>query len=169
MNKSIRAIEACKYLVCAILITGAAACDKTGFAYDNIVDNGATQYIVIDSATMNMSSVYMDSIPTSNLGTALCGTHFDPVFGTVSASSYWKVKAFSGTTIPDLAVYDSLVMVMRPKQGSYGDSTLQQEIGIYRVTEAIQRPPANFYFYSNYSFATESTPLGSKLFTVRPY
>lgn len=169
MNKSIRAIEACKYLVCAILLTGAAACDKTGFAYDNIVDNGATKYIIIDSATMNMSSVYQDSIPTSNQGTALVGTHTDPVFGTVSASSYWKVRAFSGTTIPDRAVYDSLIMVMRPKAGSYGDSTQQQEVGIYRVTERIQRPVANFYFYSNYSFATESTPLGSRQFTVRPY
>src|SRR3954464_15887235 len=100
MNKSIRAIEACKYLVCAILITGATACDKTGFAYDNIVDNGATEYIVVDTSTMYMSTVYIDSIPTSDQSVALCGINNDPVFGTVSASSYWQVKSFSGTTIP---------------------------------------------------------------------
>jgi hypothetical protein len=167
MNKSICAIEACKYLICALLLTGASACDKKGFAYDNIVDNSATQYIVIDTSTMVMSSVYMDSIPTSDQSIALVGTHFDPVFGTVSASSYWQVKAFTGT-IPGLAVYDSMVLIMRPKKTSYGDSTKQRDVEVYRVTEKITKPITNFYLYSNYSFATESTPLGSKQFRIRP-
>ncbi|SFE15469.1 protein of unknown function [Chitinophaga sp. CF118] len=168
MNKSIRAKEACKYLICALLITGASACDKTGFAYDNIVDNGATEYIVIDSSTMYMSTVYIDSIPTSDQNIALCGIHNDPVFGTVSASSYWQVKAFSGTTIPNLAVYDSMVLVMRPNKTTYGDTSKLQDLGVYRVTENIKKPLTNTYLYSNYSFATESTPLGSKQFTIRP-
>jgi hypothetical protein len=168
MNKSIRAIEACKYLICALLITGTYACDKAGFAYDNIVDNGATEYIVIDTSTMYMSTVYIDSIPTSDQSIALCGVNNDPVFGTVSASSYWQVKAFSGTTIPGLAVYDSLILVMRPHKNIYGDSTKLQDLSVYRVTEKITKPINNTYLYSNYSFATESTPLGSKQFTLRP-
>jgi hypothetical protein len=168
MNKSIRAKEACKYVICALLLTGASACDKTGFAYDNIVDDGATQYVVTDSSTMIMSSVFIDSIPTSNQSVALCGTHIDPVFGTVSASSYWQVKAFNGSTIPNLAVYDSLVMVMRPNKVRYGDTAKVQDLSVYRVTEEIIRPIKNAYFYSNYSFSTESDALGSKQFKVKP-
>lgn len=168
MNKSIRAIEGCKYLICALLITGASACEKKGFNYDNIIDDGATQYIVTDTPTMYMSTVYIDSIPTSNQGIALVGTHNDPVFGTVSASSYWQVKAFSGTTIPNLAVYDSLVLVMHPNKTLYGDTMKLQDLGVYRVTEKITKPFTNIYLYSNYSFATENTPLGSKQFTIKP-
>lgn len=168
MNKSNCAIEACKYLICALLITGASACDKTGFAYDNIVDNGATEYIVVDTSTMYMSSVYIDSIPTSDQNIALCGTHNDPVFGKVSAGSYWQVKAFSGTTIPNLAIYDSMVLVMRPNKNRYGDSSKLQDVEVYRVTETITKPVTNSYLYSNYSFATESSPLGGKQFTIRP-
>ncbi|GAA3940467.1 DUF4270 family protein [Chitinophaga oryziterrae] len=169
MNKSIRAKEACKYLVCALLITGAEACDKAGFSYDNIVDNGATQYIVVDSVTMNMNTVFLDSIPTSYQSLALVGNHTDPIFGTVSASSYWRVKAFNGATIPDLASYDSLVMIMRPnKTGMYGDTAAVQDVSVYRVTEKIDTRITNGYLYSYDKFATETTPLGSKQFKIRP-
>lgn len=168
MNKSIRAKEAFKYLICALLIAGTEACEKTGFAYDNIVDNGATEYIVTDTSTMFMSTVYIDSIPTSNQSIALCGTHIDPVFGTISASSYWQVRAYSGGIVPGLAVYDSLVLVMHPHKNIYGDTAKLQDLSVYRVTERINKPVTNAYLYSNYSFATESTPLGSKQFTTRP-
>jgi hypothetical protein len=169
MNKSIRAKEACKYLVCAMLVAGAQACDKTGFAYDNIVDVGATQYLVVDTITMNMNTVHIDSVATSDQSIALVGTHIDPIFGTISASSYWKVKAFTNaTSIGDFAAYDSLVLIMRPKIGTYGDTAKLQDVNVYRVTETIDKPLANTYLYSNYSFATESTPLGSKQFVIRP-
>jgi hypothetical protein len=168
MNKSIRAKEACKYVICALLITGASACEKKGFTYDNIVDDGATEYIVTDTSTMIMSTVFIDSIPTSNQSVALVGTHIDPIFGTVSASSYWQVKAFSGDNIPNLAMYDSLVLIMHPNNVRYGDTAKQQNLSVYRVTQEIIRPIKNAYLYSNYSFATESTPLGSKQFRIRP-
>jgi hypothetical protein len=160
---------ASKYLVCALLITGAAACDKEGFTYDNIVDNPGTEYLITDSVTLNMSTVYMDSIPTSNMGVALCGINNDPVFGKVSASSYWQVKAFSGTTIPDLAVFDSMVLMVHPQYGVYGDTLQPQHIEVYRVTQEIKKPSSNAYLYSNYSFSTESTPLGSRQMVIRPY
>lgn len=169
MNKSIRAKVASKYLACALLIAGASACDKKGFSYDNIVADDGTEYLITDSVTLNMSTVYLDSIPTSALGVALCGTHNDPVFGKISATSYWQVKAFSGTTIPDLAVFDSMVLMLHPSPGVYGDTLLKQHVEVYRVTEEIKKPSTNTYLYSNYSFATESTPLGSREMVTRPY
>lgn len=168
MNKSIRAIEAVKYLVCGVLLAGLSACDKTGFAYDNIVDGGATQYIVVDTPTMKMSTIYMDSIPTSNFSVALCGTHTDPVFGTVSASSYWKVRAYNGNSIPDLSQYDSIVLIMRPRKTIYGDTLQTNSLSVYKVTERIQKPVANIYLYSNYSFATSTDVLGTVDFPVKP-
>lgn len=169
MNKSIRAKVACKYLVCALLITGAAACDKEGFLYDNITDESGTEYLVTDTITMNMSTAYLDSVPTSNLGVALVGTNTDPFFGKISASSYWQLKAFTGTAIPDRAIYDSLILVVHPKLEYFGDTTLTQHIEVYRVQEEIKRSGNSAFLYSRSSFATDPTPLGSKEMKIRPH
>jgi hypothetical protein len=169
MNNSIRAKVAFKYLACASLIIGVAACNKVGFSYDNLTENSATDYLITDTLTMSMSTIYLDSIPTSNLGVALCGTNSDPVFGKISASSYWQVKAFSGTTVPDLAVYDSMVLMVHPKTYYYGDTLLPQHLEVYRVTQDIKKPLSNAYLYSYYTFSTASTPLGSRQMTIRPH
>jgi hypothetical protein len=168
MNKSIRAKVACKYLVCALLITGAAACDKEGFLYDDITDESGTEYLVTDTITMNMSTAYLDSVPTSNLGVALAGVNNDPVFGKISATSYWQVRAFSGT-LPDRAVYDSIILLVHPKTEYYGDTTLTQHIEVYRVQEDIKRPGNSAFLYSRSSFATDATPLGSRQMKIRPH
>lgn len=169
MNKSIRAKVACKYLVCALLITGAAACEKEGFLYDGVTDQSGTEYLVTDTITMNMSTAYLDSVPTSNMGVALVGTNNDPYFGKISASSFWQVKAYSGTAIPDRAIYDSLVLLIHPKYEHYGDTTLPQHIEVYRVTEEIKRPGNSAFLYSRSNFATETTPLGQIQRTIRPH
>jgi hypothetical protein len=169
MNKSIRAKVACKYLVCALLITGAAACEKEGFLYDGITDQSGTEYLVTDTITMNMSTAYLDSVPTSNLGVALVGTNNDPYFGKISASSFWQVNAYSGTAIPDRAIYDSLILLIHPKLEYYGDTTRPQHIEVYRVTETIKRPGNSAFLYSYSNFATESTPIGSGQMTIRPH
>lgn len=169
MNKSIRAKVAFKYLVCALLITGAAACDKEGFLYDNITDESGTEFLVTDTITMNMSTAYLDSVPTSNLGVALCGTADDPFFGKISATSYWQLKAFTGTAIPERAIYDSLILVVHPKTQYYGDTTLTQHLEVYRVQEEIKRAGNSTFLYSRSSFATDPTPLGSRQMKIRPH
>jgi hypothetical protein len=169
MNKSIRAKVACKYLVCALLITGAAACDKEGFLYDNITDDSGTEYLVTDTITMNMSTAYLDSVPTSNLGVALCGVNTDPYFGKVTASSFWQVSAFSGTALPDRAIYDSIILLVHPKLEHYGDSTLTQHIEVYRVREDIKRPGNSAFLYGYSNFATDPMPIGSRQMTIRPH
>jgi hypothetical protein len=169
MNKSIRAKVACKYLVCALLITGAAACEKEGFLYDGITDQSGTEYLVTDTITMTMSTAYLDSVPTSNLGTALVGINNDPYFGKISSTSFWQVNAYSGTAIPDRAIYDSMVLMVHPTLEHYGDTTLPQHIEVYRVTETMKRQGNSAFLYSYSNFATEPTPIGSRQVTIRPH
>jgi hypothetical protein len=60
-------------------------------------------------------------------------------------------------------------MIMRPnKTGMYGDTATLQDVSVYRVTEKIDTRVTNGYLYSYDKFATETTPLGSKQFTIRP-
>ena len=170
MNKNIRAQMAAKYLVCVMLIAGAAACDKEGFSYDNVTENTGTSYDVLDTLTIHMSTAYVDSIPTSDQEVALVGTNIDPVFGTISSSSYWRVRAFTGTPPALTAVYDSTVLMIHPKLYAYGDTLKPQEVEVYRVTQEIKKPVTGQYFYSYDQFATESTPLGTKYMSrIRPH
>ncbi|MBW8684106.1 DUF4270 family protein [Chitinophaga rhizophila] len=169
MNKSIRAKVACKYLVCALLITGAAACEKEGFLYEGITDQSGTEYLVTDTITMNMSTAYLDSVPTSNMGVALVGTTNDPYFGKITASSFWQVRSYSGSAIPSRAIYDSIILLIRPNKQHYGDTALTQDISVYRVTEEIKRPGNSAFLYSYSNFATDPTPLGSLSMTFRPH
>lgn len=162
MNKNIRALEACKYLICAILLTGLMSCDKRGFSYNNIVDVGPTSFLLTDTLTMNVSTAYLDSVATSNTGTGLVGTNTDTVFGKISASAYWQVRAYSGSpALPLNPSYDSMVLMMHPKTYAYGDTTKFQQLEVYRVTEKIQGYYNAPSLYSYNSFATESTPLGA--------
>lgn len=170
MNKNIRAKMAYKYLVCAIILAGAAACDKEGFNYSNEVETSGTEYIVTDTITMNASTVYLDSVPTSNQGVVLVGTTVDPYFGTISSSSYFKLKAVTtSTNIADEAVYDSLVLMIHPKTTYYGDTTKPQHFVVYKVTDYIEKNFGTSYYYSGMSFATDPTPVGSiQIAHIRP-
>lgn len=170
MNKNIRAKMAYKYLVCAILVAGAAACDKEGFNYSNEVETSGTEYIVTDTITMNASTVYLDSIPTSDQSVALVGTTTDPYFGTISSSTYFKLKSVTtSTNLEDLAIYDSLVLMVHPKTYYYGDTTGSQHFEVYKVTQDIQKTTGTSYYYSNMSFTTDPTPVGSlQISHIRP-
>lgn len=171
MNKNIRAKMAYKYLVCAIIMAGAAACDKEGFEYQNEVETSGTQYLVTDTITMNVSTTYLDSVQTSNQGVALVGTNIDPYLGTISSSSYFKLKAYNGTSLDHNAIYDSMVLMVHPTTYAYGDTTGSQGFEVYKVTEKIQKTYGNTAtFYSNASYATETTPLGSiSIAHIRPH
>jgi len=169
MNKSIRAKVAFKYLVCALLIAGAVACDKEGFKYDNVIEDSGTEYLVTDSITMNLSTAFLDSVPTSNLDVALCGIHNDPFFGKTTASSFWQVRAFSGNAIPDRAIYDSIILLVHPKLEHYGDTTLTQQIQVFRVQEEIKRPGNSAFLYSYSNFATDASPIGEMTMRIRPH
>jgi hypothetical protein len=169
MNKNIRALEACKYLIFLILIAGLASCDKRGFTYDNVVDAGTTQFALTDSLTLNMSTAYLDSVPTSNTGTVLAGTNNDPVFGKISASSYWQVTAYGGSpAVPDLSTFDSLVLMLHPKAYAYGDTTKIQDLRVYRVTQPIQPYLNTSTLYSYNTFQTDPTPLGQFARSLSP-
>jgi hypothetical protein len=171
MNKNIRAKMAYKYLVCAIIMAGAAACDKEGFEYQNEVETSGTQYLVTDTITMNVSTTYLDSVQTSNQGVALVGTNTDPYFGTISSSSYFKLKAYSGSSLANNAIYDSIVLMVHPTTYAYGDTTGSQGFEVYKVTEKIEKTFGNTgTFYNNSSYATDPTPLGSiSIAHIRPH
>ncbi|MFX1707846.1 DUF4270 family protein [Chitinophaga sp. CC14] len=159
-----------RYLPALLLVAAVSSCQKTGFTYNNVVDNNQnTDYILTDTLTVNVKTVQQDSVPTSGAEVLLAGKRVDPLFGTATIQSYFQIAQPAAVDIPvNGSAYDSMVLIMRPNGYIAGDSTIPQDLQVYRVTSTIQTAKNFYYLYNNSSFSTESTPIGSFSGIIRP-
>lgn len=159
-----------RYLPALLLAAAVSSCQKTGFSYNNVVDNNQnTDYILSDTLTVNVKTVQQDSVPTSGTEVLLAGKRTDPLFGTAAIQSYFQIAQPATVDIPvNGSAYDSMVLIMRPNGYMAGDSTIPQEFQVYRVTSTIQTAKNFYYLYNSSSFSTESTPIGSFSGVIRP-
>ncbi|GAA4306271.1 DUF4270 family protein [Compostibacter hankyongensis] len=121
---------------------------------------GHANVLEVDTMTVKMETVYLDSIPTSSTATILLGSYQDPVYGTVSASSYLQLGAPDDRSIPASAVYDSLCFMLRPNRYFLGDTTREVPIAIYPLSELID-PGETGAEYNTTRFSRGSAALGS--------
>jgi hypothetical protein len=136
----------------------------------------------VDTITIKASSIPQDSIITysgassaSQLSRHLFGDYSDPVFGRVQASVYTQIMLgldrtgfFPVIRRPNFqdAVLDSVVLVLTLDTSlSYALPTAPFGIDVFRVTQPID---ATKDYYSNVSFSTQSSPIGSAMFSPRP-
>jgi Domain of unknown function (DUF4270) len=147
------------------------ACQKTDIQYgQQYIDNGLTNIILVDSISPAVSTVFKDSIITSQTGTAMAGSYTDPYFGTVSSSSFVQLTP-STNTLPDLlgnAQYDSIVVLLKNNGIYYGDTSLAATYYANQLTEEISLQDQS-YFFNTRSFSVNASPLGSSALTaIRP-
>jgi len=168
--------------VFALVVAG--SCDKD---MSVMLDSGATSDVgiaLIDSFTVNTSTVQLDNLPMQATGSLLFGKAVLAGTGSVTATPFFRV-GFSNfaNDIPENAVFDSLNLVLAPKKPAYafGDTTVVQQIAVHRVTEEIaltnltggverERIPAYVggpSIFSKQAFTYESTDLGSAIFLPR--
>jgi hypothetical protein len=89
------------------------------------------------------SALWMDSLRTTNLtgetARLLAGQYSDPVFGTVSAQSFFQFRpTIVSTVIPPTAEYDSLVLQLRFDFYSYGSGgETPQTFMVHEITEEL--------------------------------
>lgn len=101
-----------------------------------------------DTFSIEMSTVLVDSVLTSNSNQIISGHYNDDVIGEVNTSSYFELslngKSIDGdgfeTIIlsPSTPVYDSLVLVLPCSYFYHGDTSASRRIGVHRVTELIR-------------------------------
>lgn len=146
------------------------SCKKVDIAFgDQFLDNGYTHVVKVDSFTVDMATVQVDSFISSAKGVALLGGYNDPVFGKTNIESYFElapptyVDSFANTT------FDSLVLILKPGKGYYGDTTSLLQVDVHRVTEPIAGYGDNpLGINNNRHFAVQPSPLASKSMLVRP-
>ncbi|SHE45124.1 protein of unknown function [Mariniphaga anaerophila] len=124
---------------------------------------------LVDSFSVSMSTIALDSIQTSGQNVAWVGKYSDEELGVVEASSYFELEMPSGYDVDDDDRFDSLSLVLYYNGKYYGDTLSPQEIAIYRLAEEPD-PTDNDdkVFYNTSSVKYENTPLGSLRFVPRP-
>ena len=143
-------------LGCLMLCLGLFSCyDENGTYGSDLVDS-AFRNVRIDTSTVVVTSVLIDSLETSGKNVALVGRYKHSLWGVVSSHSFIAYERPSYGTDPDeTVVLDSLVLSLAFDGRFVGDTTLQQTLSIYQLTEKIVLND-NGYLYNNSSVSYAS-------------
>ena len=146
---------------------------KLNFGQDYIGDNGSANIVVVDTSTVLMSTIRVDSSATAGTGYLQIGAYNDPYFGKVYSRAFLQVGLpGSFPTINQFDGFDSIGLVMLFKKGSpyYGDTTITMKYDVNQVTDLYQLNESTNQraFYSNNSFNIDPSPLGSASFRLFP-
>lgn len=130
--------------------------------------------ILIDTLTVEMSTINFDSLVTSNKSRILVGNYDDPLFGKVKSNSYFQLASDSysliSTTDTETAnyVFDSISMILKYDNYYYGDTTKVQTFDIHRLTQKVKPNTDDDSFYNNSALSYSSESLGTISYKPRP-
>ncbi|MBD1423934.1 DUF4270 family protein [Sphingobacterium chuzhouense] len=161
-----------------------AACDKD---MSVMLDNSATSNVgvtLIDSFTVNTSTVQLANLPSAGTGNILVGKATVPQSGSVKSTSYFRIGLTStANDIPETARFDSITLVLKPTATpySFGDTTKMQKITVHQLTEALAtKTPTPLFpnqalplyvigntIFTDQTFGYNSTPIGTISFRPR--
>ncbi len=155
------------HLICLAIIS-LSSCQKGELNLGDDFINIPTYTALIDTVTMQLSTIRNDSVVTSNTGSALIGYHQHPIMGGQEAKSFFNMiypTEYSWDT--DEQVFDSLVMVLHYNGYSIGDTTCDAHFNIHRLLQKIEtHDDGNLYNTSAFSY--EESPLATKHFRSYP-
>jgi len=154
--------------ICAVVSLNGCVKANIVFGQDQ-VDHGLTNIVKIDTVTPVMSTLFVDSIPTSGRGIAMMGGYDDAYFGSIQPRSYFELAPPPLTSLDPQAVFDSLVLYIVPNKYYYGDTTQPLDIYAEQIQSQMLFPPSQFQFYNNDSFAVRPTPLGHIRHLIDPH
>ena len=145
-----------------VLTTLLFSCDPPGNI--GVTPLTPVETLFTDTLTVRMSTVLADSVRTSNPDVFLAGRYVDPLFGTITASSFIRMSLGFQLDLGTTAVYDSLVLYT-PYNYAYGDTLPAQTLAVHRIREVID-PLKNYYNSSSLTY--DPTPLATKSFLAKP-
>lgn len=156
------------YYYLALIATVIYSCQDENSGLGQSLVESSFQNAFIDTCTVDISTIYIDSLET--MGDSICqlGYYKDSEWGEVTSSYYAEYSVNSFTPVADHSYkYDSLVLRMTPSGHYWGDTLVQQRISVYRLKYAIDLDDDK-ELYNHSSLETETTPLFSFTFHPRP-
>ncbi|WP_228519096.1 DUF4270 family protein [Flavobacterium sp. LC2016-12] len=131
--------------------------------------------VLIDTVTVEMSTINFDSLVTSSQSRILIGNYDDPVFGKVKSNSYFQLASSSYTlnnggsdTETTNYVFDSIAMILKYDNYYYGDTTKVQTFDIHRLTQKVKPNSEDDSFYNNSVLSYSDESIGTISYKPRP-
>ncbi len=144
------------YLITTLLVITFSCEENAPFGIDT--ENPFDLHL-IDTLSLELSTVYIDSLATQGAGGLLIGQLEAPYLGKVSTGNYFEVSLGETFLLLDEAdIYDSLGFILYPYANTYGTG-VDQKINLYQVTEDFE--PAEDLFYQFDQLQRTRDPIGS--------
>ncbi len=134
--------------------------DPGSFGLGREFVDSQTSLSLVDTFSVRLSTVILDSVVTSGTGNALIGTYRDAIFGKVTSSTYFQLGIPENHDVEEDDAYDSLALVLRYNGYFYGDTTKPYRIKVHHLVENIE-PGDDEVITNNASFDFDLVPIGS--------
>ena len=147
--------------------------DLGQFGSTNVADNGSANIVVVDSSTVLLSTVYVDSVASAATGYLQVGTYNDPYMGQVTSQAFLQLRPppTLPTLNPEQDFYNSIGMAIlfRKSNPYYGDTTLPQTFEVHQVVDTLYQlnAPSQLNWFSN-DYLPIGPSLGSTTVTIAP-
>lgn len=154
-----------------IFVTGImfiSSCTKMSeFTIGKDFFDSQTKLEVIDTFRVDLSTILLDSMRTSNTKKIFAGNYKDSIFGSVTCESYFDLRYETFSEIDEKAIFDSSVFILPYIGYSYGDTTSLMSLSIHKLTENITLLEDG-YLYNNSSFSYSPEAVGTISFYPEP-
>jgi len=159
-----------KIPVFLIMIIIVYACNKNDaeLTFGEKYINARSSLTLIDTFTVEFSTIRLDSIQTSNTNTILVGHYQDESFGEINCTGFIELTSPTDYGISSSEVYDSMALILN-YTNYYGDTTRQFSITVHQLIESIEPESDDDYFYNTSSVSYNLLELGSKQFYPKPF
>lgn len=121
--------------------------------------------MLLDTITVQTSTMKFDSIGTSEATRMLVGKYSDPVFGTMRSASHIEFLPES-YTVDSEAQYDSIVFVLKYDNYYYNDTLKTNTIVLKELVKEL-KPEGDTFYNSSFVESSEEV-VGSVAYTPRP-
>jgi hypothetical protein len=158
------------YVLAVFFVLGAVSCTKPSINFDNnFGSDNSTNVVAVDTFEVKLSTVFLDSFPTSGTGSLLIGEYKDPYLGVISSKTYAEITYPSILpTLTTLSVYDSIQLIFRLNKTFYGDTTQVQRYLVSRLTGLLDYPYLDNAFYNKDSIPFDPSILGFTDVQINP-
>lgn len=140
---------------------------ESGDQIESLVQPNPDDFTVLysDTSTVALSTIGSDSVMTGGPARMLVGRYVDPYFGKIQASNFFQATINGALTIPELAVYDSLVLSLKYNNYTYGDTTIAMNLSVHKLQADIQEKGA---YYNANTTPFDAVPIGQAKVVPRP-
>lgn len=144
-----------------------ACVDETSSLGASLVESSFYN-VLTDTCTVDLSTVYQDSMVTRGDTLLQVGRYRDSLWGDLTATYYAEFTGTSFTPGDDYTyTFDSLVLRIRHTGHYLGDTLTPQRITAYQLKEVIELEDDE-ELYNRTVLATEATPIFSFTYNPRP-